>query len=102
MIGRSRKFFKQISPREELGDNNRVEVAVENLDKLDNLRAVPQLYQNINLLLSHLQGSFQIFGGIQDLAPLGSSPDTEHAAEGPTCDLSLLLVLEIERGNSRK
>ena len=99
MIGRSRKFLKQISPREELGDNNGVEVAVENLYKLDNLRAVPQLYQNINLLLSNLQGSFQIFGGIQDLAFLGSSPDAEHTAEGSTCDLSFLLILKIEREN---
>ena len=97
MIRRSGKFLKQISPREELRNNNRVEVAVENLYKLDDLWAVPQLYQNLNLLLGNLLGGFQILGGVQDLALLGSSSDTEHTAEGSTCDLSFLLVLKIER-----
>ena len=70
---------------------------MENLYKLDNLRAVPQLYQKLNLQLSSLRGSLQIFGGVEDGALLGSSTDTEDTAEGSTCDLSFLLVLEVER-----
>ena len=63
--------------------------------KMGAWNSVPQLDQNINLLLSNLQGTFEIFGGVEDLTLLGSSPDAEDTAESPTSDLSFLFVLEI-------
>ena len=58
MIGRSGELLEEVSSREELSHHDRVELAVEDFNELDNLGAVPQLHQNLNFLISNLPGDF--------------------------------------------
>ena len=58
MVRRGGEPLEQVSSREELRHHNRVELAVEDFNELDNLGAVPQLHQNLNFLISNLPGDF--------------------------------------------
>ena len=58
LVGRGGELLEQVSAREELRHYDRVELAVEDFYELDNLGAVPQLDQDLNLLLSYFSGYF--------------------------------------------